>query len=416
MKTSTGHVLWLDPGFGASGDMMLGALIGLGAPLAEIRDGLASLAVEGWSIGEESVQRSSLRCTRAVVDSSEDHHHRTWSSIDAMLAAAGFPEPVESGARSTFRRLGEVEAGIHGVSIDEVHFHEVGAVDAIVDIVGSWLALASLGIDRVVCGSIGLGHGTTEAAHGRLPVPAPATSELLIGADVHPVDVAAETITPTGAALLTTMAAEFGPIPGGRLLATARGAGGRDPSHYPNALSAYLLESASAAPTPQQVQAVVLSTNLDDVTAEIVGHTINRCLEAGADDAWATPITMKKSRPGVELNVLCSPDLVADMATLVFAETATLGLRTTSVTKHVQPRRYERVIVRGHAIDIKVGPHGAKPEHDQLVAAADALETTVRELAAETLATFQAGFTEVTTETIADSELAKSEIYSQTRT
>ena len=394
IESDQGRSLWLDPGFGVSGDMMLGALIGLGAPLAEVRAGLESLSVEGWTLDERSVERGSLQCTKAVVETADTSHHRKWSSIDAMLAAAGFPELVEAGARATFRRLGEVEAGIHGVALDEVHFHEVGAVDAIVDIVGSWLALAALDLTSVSCGPVGLGHGTVEAAHGQLPIPTPATTDLLVGADIRPIDVAAETVTPTGAALLITMASEFGPLPAGRLLGSSRGAGGRNPEHYPNALSAYLLATPDSIatlgsdPTSLQVQAQMLSTNLDDVSPEIVGHTINRCLAEGADDAWARPITMKKSRPAVELNVLCAPHLVGHLSEIVFTETATLGLRTSPVTKHVQDRHVVQVMVRGHLIDIKVGPHGAKPEHDQLVAAAEIEGVPVRLLATEALANY----------------------------
>ncbi|MEM9653203.1 MAG: LarC family nickel insertion protein, partial [Actinomycetota bacterium] len=189
MTLSTGRrTLWLDPAFGAAGDMVLGALIGLGASADEIRAGLADLDVPGWTLEAETAMRCSLSAHRAVVRTEEGHHHRTWSSIDEMLADSALADRVKAGSRATFRRLGEVEAGIHDVSIDEVHFHEVGAVDAIVDIVGSWLALTMLGVDRVICGPIGMGHGTTDAAHGRLPIPAPATAALLIGGEITPVD------------------------------------------------------------------------------------------------------------------------------------------------------------------------------------------------------------------------------------
>lgn len=384
--------------------MMLGALIGLGAPIEDVRSGLQSLAVDGWSLAWETTLRCSLSSGRALVTSNEDHHHRTWSSIDAMLASSELPEQVRVGSRATFRRLGEVEAGIHGVTIDEVHFHEVGAVDAIVDIVGSWLALHLLNIDTVISGPVGLGSGSVTAAHGRLPVPAPATTELLLGATIKPVDIEAETVTPTGAALVATMSNHWAAIPAGRLIGSSRGAGGRDPVHYPNVLSAYLIAESSpeaAATTPLAAstadlegaqgvieESVLISTNLDDVTAEIVGHTITRCLAAGADDAWATPIVMKKNRPGVELSVLCSPDLLEQLSTLVFSETATLGLRTRTVAKRVLPRRFEEVTVREHTIRIKIGPYGVKPEYEDLAKAAEALKLPVRTLSAEATAAF----------------------------
>jgi uncharacterized protein (TIGR00299 family) protein len=417
--TNQHRTLWLDPSFGASGDMMLGTLIGLGAPIDDIRAGLKPLAVDGWSLTAESVLRCSLSSTRAVVNANEhppghnkpghehpghdkpghEHSgHRSWSSIDRLLAQSGLAPPVERGSRATFRRLGEVEAGIHGIDIDEVHFHEVGAVDAIVDIVGVWLAIDLLGIETIISGPVGIGRGSVDAAHGRLPIPAPATTDLLAaaGASIVPVDVEGETITPTGAALLATMADRWGPMPAGTLLHSARGAGGRDPDHYPNVLTGYLVAGSAPQPTEratvtsadQTVDGLILATNLDDATPEIVGHTINRCLAAGADDAWATPIIMKKGRPGVELNVLCSPDRVDQMTRLLFTETGTLGLRTSPVAKHMLNRSFVEVEVRGRTIAIKIGPHGAKPEYEHLAAASEALDIPVRTLAAEAMAAY----------------------------
>jgi uncharacterized protein (TIGR00299 family) protein len=388
------RALWLDPTFGAAGDMILGALVGLGAPIDRIRDGLDRLGLDGWSLDAEPVLRGSLSATRAVVEAPGDHHHRSWSSIDALLAGAGLPDPVRDGARTTFRRLGEVEAGIHRIDIDRVHFHEVGAVDAIVDIVGSWLAVDLLEVGPITAGPVGLGSGTTRAAHGRLPVPAPATADLLAGAPVTPLDVVAETVTPTGAALLTTMAGAWGPIPAGRLLATARGAGTRDPAGHPNVVSAHLVEVGAepgAGDGSRPEPALVVTTNLDDVTAEVVGHVIARALAAGADDAWATPIVMKKNRPGTELSVLCHPDHLAAIQALVFAETGTLGLRVQPAGKRVLDRHVDEVEVRGRTVRIKVGPYGAKPEHDDLVAAADGTGLPLRQIATEAMAAHRDG-------------------------
>jgi len=381
--------LWFDPGFGAAGDMLLGALLGLGAPVDEVRAGLAGLGVDGWSLGHETVLRCSLASSRAVVDTTEGHHHRTWSSIDALLAEADLPSTVAAGARATFRRLGEVEAGIHRVDIDQVHFHEVGAIDAIVDIVGCWLAVDLLGVTEVSAGPVGLGSGTTRAAHGQLPVPAPATADLLVGAPVRPVQVEAETVTPTGAALLAAMVSEtggaWGPIPAGRLLATARGAGGRDPDGYPNVVTAHLLDGLVTPSDHRPEAAVELTTNLDDIAPEVIGHVIGRAIEAGADDAWATPVVMKKNRPGVTLSVLCHPDRLPELQQLVFAETGTLGLRVRPVDKRILDRRFESVVVHDQPIRIKIGPHGAKPEHDDLVAAATATGLPLRRLAVEAI-------------------------------
>jgi len=388
--TSERRVVWLDPSFGASGDMLLGVLIGLGARLSAVVDGLKPLGIDGWSLSASTVSRCSLNATSVEVtgDRSGEHPHRSWSSIDRLLASAPLPEPVIQGARSTFRVLAEVEASIHQVDADAVHFHEVGAVDAIVDIVGVWLALGDLGVDRVVCGPIGLGHGTVDAAHGRLPLPAPATAELLRGLPLRGLDVAGETVTPTGAALLATITDDFGPLPTGTLVATARGAGGCDPVTHPNVLSAHVIREPATGPGTGGLtvsESLLIQTNLDDTTGEIIAHTIDRCLELGADDAWAQPIVMKKGRPGVELNVLTRADLVETLGDTILAETATLGLRVSTLRKLAQPRRFETVEISGHTIRIKIGPAGAKPEFDDLAAAARALSIPLTEVSKRAL-------------------------------
>ncbi len=437
------RALWLDPGFGASGDMLLGTLLGLGAPLDAVRADVAGLGVTGWSIDVELVLRAGIAATRAVVatnhaaDHNHDHggpgqadhdhdhdhggpgqadhdhdhggpgqagrpEHRAWSTIDRLLAGAALPAPVQAGARATFELLGRVEAGIHGVGIDEVHFHEVGALDAIVDIVGAWSALHHLGIDEVASGPVGIGNGVVRSAHGRLPAPAPATVELLAGvAAIRPVDWASETVTPTGAALLRTMVDRWGPVPAGRLVAFSRGAGGRDPATHPNVLGALLVEtddapsSPAAGPAaeagalsarPRTEAAVVLATNLDDVTPELLGHVVTRLLDAGADDAWVVPIGMKKNRPGHELRVLCRPDRADGLEAVIFAETGTLGLRRELVAKQVLERAWRTVTVRGHQIRVKRGPHGAKAEHDDLASASRATGVPLRILGAEAVA------------------------------
>ncbi|MEM9656060.1 MAG: LarC family nickel insertion protein, partial [Actinomycetota bacterium] len=240
-------------------------------------------------------------------------------------------------------------------------------------------------------------RGDLAAAHGRLPIPAPATAALLIGGEITPVDVTAETVTPTGAALLTTMADGFGPLPAGTMASLARGAGGRDPDHYPNVLTAIVVEDGSAASPDadrtetavEQQAATILTTNVDDLTPELVANTIDRCLAEGAADAWATPIVMKKGRPAVELNVMCTPGDDARLRDLLFRETGTLGIRSRSATKHILSRRFDKVTVHGRTIAIKVGPFGAKPEYDDLVSAAQALGMPVRTLWLEALAAYE---------------------------
>ena len=385
--TAPGRTLWLDPSFGASGDMLLGALVGLGVDADALRVALAALPVEGWSLEVSGTTRCGLAATRVVVRCDEErtgHRHRPWREIDAMVAAADLPVAVRDGARRTFRLLGEIEASAHDVPVDDVHFHEVGAVDAIVDIVGVWLGVDMLGVDRVVTGPVGLGHGTVRVAHGVMPLPAPATAALLAGAPVRGLDVAMETCTPTGAALLATLGS-WGPIPAGVLVTGARGAGGRDPAGHPNVVTAHLLAEAPDG-VSGSVAATQLETNVDDVTPEVVGHVIARLLALGADDAWAVPIVMKKSRPAFEIRVLCAPALAPELRRVLGEETGTLGIREVAVTKHVQPRRVDEVDLAGMTVRVKVGPHGAKPEHDDLVAVAAATGRPLRAVAAEVLA------------------------------
>lgn len=241
--TDTSRTLWIDPSFGASGDMLLGAMLGLGAPLDDVVLGLDGLAIEGWTVEKTETTRNGISATRALVTADVAKHHRSWSSIDQLLAEADLPTAVSAGARRTFRLLGEIEAEQHQVPLDEVHFHEVGAVDALVDIVGVWLAVETLAIDALVVGPVGLGHGTVKAAHGHLPIPAPATLALLKGAPVRSVDAELETCTPTGAALLCSLGT-WGPLPDGTIVGSSRGAGGWDPDTHPNVVSAIVLESA----------------------------------------------------------------------------------------------------------------------------------------------------------------------------
>jgi pyridinium-3,5-bisthiocarboxylic acid mononucleotide nickel chelatase len=391
--------LWLDPGFGASGDMLLGVLAGLLDDPARSLEPLSGLGLRGCDVRFERVVRGGLSASRAVVTTGESHHHRRWSDIDRMLAESPLSAPVIDGARRTFRALGEVEAIQHDVPIDDVHFHEVGALDAIVDIVGVWLLVEALRQRRaepampVVVGPVGLGHGTVRAAHGILPLPAPATVALLRGRPTRPLDAEMETCTPTGAALLVTLAERWGPLPAGRLGPTARGAGGKDPHGHPNVVTAVLVECEGG---PERADwraesAVVLETNLDDVTPEVLAHAVERLLDLGVADAWIVPIVMKKGRPAHELRVLCDPELADRATALILAETGTLGVRRHVIAKQVAHRQTTTIMLRGHEIGIKQGPHGSKPEHADLVRLSAATGLSVRRLADEARAVVQNG-------------------------
>lgn len=395
--------LWLDPSFGASGDMLLGTLCGLLATASEpgfdiLRSGLACLSDEldaaDYSLDEQTVTRNGITANRVSVSISSTDHARRWSSIDAMLLASSLPDRAKIGARATFRRLGEVEAAQHNVDIEDVHFHEVGAIDAIVDIVGAWILLDHIvehfDLTSVVVGPVGLGHGTVQAAHGTLPLPAPATAALLMGMRVRSLDTSTETCTPTGAALLAEFANSNGPIPNGVIKHIARGAGGRDPSTHPNVLSAFVLQNETSGNETSGTQAVVLATNIDDASPEVLARTIQLLLTAGADDAWIVPIVMKKGRAASELRVLTRPDLSSTLRDLLHRETGTLGVREEAVLKHILAREFVSIEIRGYAVTMKVGPHGAKPEHDELAELSNACGVPVRALALEAQAAFLA--------------------------
>ena len=381
--------LWLDPTFGASGDMLLGTLVGLGVELDAITTALEALDVDGWTVDESATTRCGLSATRVSVSTTtHEHAHehgRRWSTIDSMIADLDLPELVKTGARTTFRRLGEIEAAAHAVELDEVHFHEVGAVDAIVDIVGVWIGIGLLDVDDITVGPVGLGHGTVKGSHGVLPLPAPATASLLAGAPVRPLDIEMETCTPTGAALLATLGS-WGPMPAGVLIASSRGAGGRDPDTHPNIVTGHLIATRPGTSTPTGDAAVVLETNLDDVTPEVLGYVIERLLKAGADDAWVTPIVMKKSRPAHQLSALTTPDRANNLRAIISAETGSLGIRQIAADKFPLDRTVTTVSLVGHPVRIKSGPHGAKPEHDDLVVVARSTGTPLRELALQALA------------------------------
>jgi len=383
--------LWFNPAVGVAGDMLLAALVDAGADLDAVRDAVDRLGLPDWSIDTRTVTRGALTATAVTVGAPDRDHHRSWSTIDALLRNADLPVEVRDGARLTFRRLALAEALVHGIDVDDVHFHEVGAIDAVVDVVGAWAALRDLGMPTVTSGPIGLGTGTVEMAHGVVPVPAPATLELLKGAPSIPLDVIGETATPTGVALLVSMSSAWGPPPSGTVVAIGRGAGSWDPPGHANVVTAVAFGTSVVGEDPwpgSTVDATILETNLDDVTPETIGHVIDRALALGADDAWVVPVTMKKSRPGHQLRVLCAPPLVSAVRDLVCRETGTLGVREWCVTKHELDRRTVVVTVDGHAVSVKAGPFGAKPEHDDVLSAASALGRPARDVAADALARF----------------------------
>jgi pyridinium-3,5-bisthiocarboxylic acid mononucleotide nickel chelatase len=371
---------WLHCFSGVAGDMLLGALLDAGADVDEVRAIVGRLGVDGWTLDAEPVLRGGIAATRAVVTTpGEGHHHRTWATIRDLLAGAGLPERVHRRAHDAFAALAEVEGALHRTPPDDVHFHEVGALDAIVDVVGVCAALEVLDIDEVVCSPVATGLGTVAAAHGDLPVPAPATARLLLGVPVTGVDVPFELATPTGAALVRTLASSFGPVPAMTLTATGHGAGGRDPDGRPNVVQVLVGERAGVGGGSEP--AVLLEVNVDDVTGEVLAHAITRLLAAGAHDAWVTPIVMKKGRPAHTVSALTDPLSAATVAAVLTAETGSLGVRGSTLQKWPSPRHVEVIDVDGQPVRVKVTPTGrVKVEFDDAAAAAEALGIPVREV------------------------------------
>ncbi|MGB0113836.1 MAG: nickel pincer cofactor biosynthesis protein LarC [Ilumatobacteraceae bacterium] len=392
----TGNIVWFNCQAGVAGDMTMAALVDAGADPDFVGRTIGGLGVDGYALLFERVERCGIGATWANVvvhdhsqeqehehehGSADDHGHaphRPVREILQLLDDADLPERVRSRARSVFLRLAEVEGSIHGVDPADVELHEVGSLDSIVDVVGACAALESLDIDVVTCSPFGLGTGTVRSAHGLIPNPAPATMRLLsdAGAPIVGLDTTLETVTPTGAALMTTLATSFGPAPSMDTAAVGYGAGTADPPTRANVVQAVV--GRGSRPTDASTDVIVLTTNVDDVTGEVLAHTITALMSAGALDAWATPIVMKKGRPAHTVSVLCTPADADGLRHLIERETGTLGVRATPARRWAQPRTTETVEIDGHTIGLKITDHRIKVEFDDAARAAAALGVPVR--------------------------------------
>ncbi|WP_305044405.1 nickel pincer cofactor biosynthesis protein LarC [Geoalkalibacter sp.] len=316
--------LYLDPFAGISGDMFLGLLLDLGVSIATLEEALAALPVSGWRLRAQPERRQGIAGTRLLVETEESHHHRTWQDIDKMLAAAGLPPETAALARRIFRRIGAAEAKIHGIALEEVHFHEVGALDSIVDIVGAAAGLLALGVDQVICAPLPLSQGFVRCAHGNFPLPAPATLEILRGAPVMDGRCEFELVTPTGAAIAAEVA-RFGALPPMRVLRSGYGVGTRQLADRPNLLRGILGESCADGGDRDQVE--VLETHLDDSNPEWLGALMEDLLAAGALDVAYLPLQMKKNRPGVGVRVIAAPKDGATLAERLLRACSAIGVR-----------------------------------------------------------------------------------------
>ncbi len=374
-------VAWFHCFAGIAGDMALGALVDAGADLDEIRAILARLPLPGWTVTAEETMRGGIAATKVDVVVEPSTVTRTYANIEALLGEAVLPERVRRRASATFAAIAAVEGRLHRRPIGQVHFHELGGVDAIIDIVGVAAALEVLGVDVVTSSPVATGLGMVRTSHGLLPNPVPAVVELLAGAPTRGLDIAVELTTPTGAGLLAALVEGWGPLPALTLGASGFGAGSADLEDLPNLTQVVLGTSLTTALANHPV--VVLESNVDDVTGETLAHTLAVLLDAGAHDAWVTPIVMKKGRPAHVVSALVEPVDARRLGEMLARETGTFGVRSTATARWRAPRLVEEVEVAGMAVRVKVmdSPGGrAKVEHDDAVAVARQLGLPVPEV------------------------------------
>ncbi|MCR9198487.1 MAG: nickel pincer cofactor biosynthesis protein LarC [Planctomycetaceae bacterium] len=329
-------IAWLECATGISGDMTLGALIDLGVDLKAIREAVESLHLPDVVLRVETVIKNGFRSTHVLVDHPEQHAHRHYSDICAILDQSALTETQKHLAQRLFLAVAESEARVHGSTVEQVHFHEVGAVDSIVDIVGVAVAFDLLGVDRIVCSPVPTGRGFVHIDHGICPVPAPGTAEILKGVPLADIPVEAELTTPTGAAIVKTLADSFGPLPAMTIEQVGYGAGTMTFPQRANVLRIFV---GHCTPEPGVEYVSLLETNLDDVSPEVIGHTRSRLMDGGALDVYSLAIDSKKDRPGTLLSVICRPETCDGLEAIVFAETKTLGIRRTLVERRTQNRR-----------------------------------------------------------------------------
>ena len=375
-------LLYLDCFAGISGDMFLGALIDLGVSEHALRAELVKLKLPGYTISTRRVVKQNIAATKFDVHAdSHGHHHRGYTDIAGMITSSGLSENVKRRAVNVFRRIGEAEAKIHGVPLDKIHFHEIGAVDSIVDIVGACVAMELLGVERIVALPPSLGSGFVETAHGRFPIPAPATLELLKGLPTQSSPERCELVTPTGAALLVEFATEFGPMPAMMVEKIGYGAGSRESVTTPNVLRVVLGLTAAA----KSDSVAVIEANIDDMNPQWFGDVMERLLVNGALDVFLIPVQMKKNRPGTLLTVLCELNDADRFAELMLTHTTSFGVRVHEARRRKLARGIVGVPTQFGEIDVKVGRLNGKtvtrsPEYESCKRAAALAGVPVREV------------------------------------
>ncbi|HET7293905.1 MAG TPA: nickel pincer cofactor biosynthesis protein LarC [Vicinamibacteria bacterium] len=385
------RLVYFDCASGASGDMILGALVDMGLPLDALRAELARLGALGFRLDSRRVHRAGLHATKVdvVVEHPRGHQHRRLSDIQALLAGSTLADDVKERASSLFRRLAEAEAAVHGTGPEEVHFHEVGAVDSIVDVVGAVVGLAWLKADRFVASPLNVGSGTVTMSHGTFPVPPPATARLVKGAPVYGAGEG-ELLTPTGALLVTGYATSYGPLPLLRLDHVGHGAGSRETGDRPNVMRLLVGEQGEEGSD----RVLVLEAEIDDMSPQLFGPLLDRLIERGALDAYLTPVHMKKGRPGVLMTALLPHSRREAVEELLFAETTTLGVRRQEWERTVLEREVVQVETAYGPIGVKLGRRGgrvvsAQPEFEDCARAAEVHGVPVKEAWAAAVAAFR---------------------------
>ena len=354
--------------------MALAAMLACGLDKEFLVAELARLPLHGWSLQHNIVDRNGIQADHIAVEEqshshdhghTHSHQHRGLNDICQLIREAGYTSPVEKLAIAIFTRLGKAEAAIHGIPVDKVHFHEVGAVDAIIDIVGAAIGIHALGIERVYASPLPVGHGWVHCAHGEFPIPAPATAHLLQGVPITETTIEAELVTPTGAAIITTLCEHFGAMPAMQIAVVGYGAGTRELAR-PNVLRLFLGEKLDAAITPGEI--LSLECNIDDMTAEALGYLMERLFENGALDVYYQPVYMKKNRPGIEINILCDIANEAASLNVLFRESTTLGVRRSVVQRICLPREVKSINTGYGEMRVKISEWGGQqrvePEYD----------------------------------------------------
>lgn len=367
--------LYFDCFAGASGNMILGALVALGVDENELIEQLKWLDIADFSIEFSTKNKSGIAAIYADVKVADEKHHQHFSTIEKIINNSRLSENVKSRAVKIFRKLAEAEAKIHGISLEKVHFHEVGAMDAIIDVVGACIGFEMLEIEKFSCSKIHVGSGFVQMAHGKFPVPPPAVTELLKDFSVYSTEIEGELITPTGAAIIVTVCEESGNLPEMIVEKSAYGAGSRDYEDFPNVLRLIIGKTSNAksqVPSSQNnEQLTIIETNIDDLSAEILGFVMERAFEIGALDCWFTPIQMKKNRPATMISILCKPDEKEIFSKLLYTETSTIGVRIKTVERECLTRETAKSKTEFGEIDVKIARYkdkivNAKPEFEQI--------------------------------------------------